>query len=260
MAEENFHNETNNSLDVGGDVKESNIIVGQGNTLIKNIYQIFFPNSPLPTKKHGLRFFIEMSLGGMLPMFGCLIIFIGSFSRHLLEDRWVSGVTEIIVTSIIFSGLLIVGFVLFVVGLGRLMIATMDTLGKAAKSDYWWYPFKAVWNLGSSWFSNRDEFFNQFEKIKNSVGSLKINGNWLDSELKERFIASLISLFIPGLGLYIRGRKWLGGILFVFTIIGYGEFIPGLLLHLLAVVLSGSLEKPRTVIGNENPLAGGDGK
>lgn len=75
----------------------------------------------------------------------------------------------------------------------------------------------------------------------------KIRG-WLNKppggELEERIIALILSV-VPGLGLIYRGRKWLGIIFFILTMIGYLTVLPGTPLHIIAVVLSGILSRPK---------------
>ena len=56
-------------------------------------------------------------------------------------------------------------------------------------------------------------------------------------------MAALWSLLVPGLGLFRRGRKLLGVSFLIATTVGYfAEVLPGVLLHLTVIVLSGVLD------------------
>lgn len=90
---------------------------------------------------------------------------------------------------------------------------------------------------------DKDVFSRQFEKVRESAKTLQVRENWIDPEFKERLMAALWSLFIPGLGLFRRGRKLLGFGFLIATTIGYfAEVLPGVLLHLTVIVLSGVLD------------------
>ena len=56
-------------------------------------------------------------------------------------------------------------------------------------------------------------------------------------------MATIVNLFIPGLGQLMQGRLLMGLMLFTLTIIGYLLFIlPGLFIHLLTLVDSAQFE------------------
>jgi hypothetical protein len=220
------------NITIEGNATETTIVVGNGNTI-------------KISRKQGISILAEILLGGLLPVFGCLVLVIGVYSRHQLEGKWVTGVSEVFITSIIFFSIILIGVILFMTGLGRILTSTLSAVGRA--TNFTWSTFISTsLKLIKTAFSSREEFVKQIKSLYNAIKAIRINVGWFDDEFSDRVKASLASLIIPGLGLYLRGRKWLGVLLLIFTIIGYGELIPGLLLHLLAVVLSGALEKPHS--------------
>jgi len=76
-------------------------------------------------------------------------------------------------------------------------------------------------------------------------------------EIRERIIAMILSLF-PGLGLVYRRRNLLGVIFFFATMIGYFTVLPGILIHVVGIILAGVLGKPARknvpVYTNQNNL------
>ncbi|MEQ8847484.1 hypothetical protein [Botrimarina sp.] len=62
----------------------------------------------------------------------------------------------------------------------------------------------------------------------------------------EPGLPMLLSLIVPGLGQFYDGKRVAGLLWFFTTLIGYVPFvIPGLVLHLLAIVTAG-FRKPQT--------------
>lgn len=194
--------------------------------------------------KGNSKFFMQLALGAFLPPFACLLTTTAYVSRYYLKGIWTSGVMENV---IIVSGLLVLLFLSFI-----LFILGVKGLGKA------------VVGYGASLkdgFKKISEYLKQhpnwLEAMKNVPQAIKPYLNYDLTDFNERFVAIILSLFIPGSGLLYRGRIWLGILSFVFTVVGYiAEFFPGLLLHLLVIIISGLIEKPQkaiAVIEEEKP-------
>lgn len=189
--------------------------------------------------KYNLQSLVMIVLGIMFPMFACIVISIAGTSRYILEKIITTGVMEIISISIILLGSVFVGIFLFLIGSAKLFVSTVDTVINVK----WGEAFQ---NLGATITKIRNEIKahpDWGERIKQIFQSAKNSGQ--DWELKERFLAIGFSLVLPGSGLWYRGRKLLGVILLAATIIGYFEFLPGILFHLLAIILSGIINKPK---------------
>ena len=202
---------------------------------------------PLPSerKSPGFRFIIEMMLGFMLPTFACMIIFIAAASRKYFEGMWTTGVREIVITSIIFFGLLILSSVLFVAGLGRLTTSTMNVGARIP----WAGLVEAAWKA----LTSREEFKRQAGTFLDTSKTFWERENWVDPEFKERVKAAVKSLVMPGWGLWSRDRIILGVGFLIATTIGYfSELLPGILLHLIVIVLSGVLDAPKTDLPGES--------
>lgn len=199
-------------------------------------------------KRTGFRSIVKMFLGIMLPFFACGIITVAAVSRKYFEGVWVANKGEVLFTFIAFCALLVLSFILFVDGLGKLTSSTVKGLGQftagipaITQKEAWQKRFEIV----RDGIRNKEVFQRQVESVRESIKTLRAKENWIDPEFKERLKAALWSLFVPGLGLYYRGRDLLAIGFLVATTIGYiADIVPGILLHLIAIVLSGILDKP----------------
>lgn len=201
--------------------------------------------SSVRTKRIGFRSVVKMFLGIMLPFFACVIIATAAGSQKYFDGVWANRKEEIIFTVVAFCGLLFLSFYLFIDGLWKLTSSTVKGIGQlnmvpaATTMDIWLNRMKTLWKG----MYDKDVFSRQFEKVRESAKTLQVRENWIDPEFKERLMAALWSLFIPGLGLFRRGRKLLGFGFLIATTIGYfAEVLPGVLLHLTVIVLSGVLD------------------
>ena len=61
---------------------------------------------------------------------------------------------------------------------------------------------------------------------------------WTSALPYNRGIAAILSLFIPGAGHMYRGKVGIGLLWLIVTAIGYALIIPGLLLHMVCLVLA----------------------
>jgi hypothetical protein len=211
-------------------------------------------------KRPGFRSAVKMFLGIMLPVFACLVIFVAAASRKYFDGIWVGGKNEIVFTLLVFFVLLTLSFILFMDGFSKFTLFTMKGLGqittttmkgikqgttsypsKTDKKDSWTKLFRAKWQVISS---------QQLDTLRATLQTFLTKENWLDPEFKERLNASLQSLFVPGWGLFRRGRKFLALILLIVTTTGYiiDAFPAGNLIHLMVIVLSGVLDIPGTGI------------
>lgn len=201
--------------------------------------------TPIRTKRIGFRSVVKMFLGIMLPFFACVIIATVAGSQKYFDGVWANRKEEIIFTVVAFCGLLFLSFYLFIDGLWKLTSSTVKGIGQlnmvpaATTIDIWLNRMKALWNG----MYDKDVFTRQIEKVRESAKTLQVKENWIDPEFKERLMAALWSLFVPGLGLFRRGRKLLGVSFLLATTVGYfAEVLPGVLLHLTVIVLSGVLD------------------
>ncbi len=226
--------QTENSVAVDGNVIDSNIIIGDNNSVT------ILPKKA--TKKRSPQFIVTIFLGTILPLCACLITSLAFVSRYYLEGIWTTGVKEIVSTTAVLFGVIIIGIILFIIGIGQFGAVAF---AQAAKVEW-------IKLLQYSWKTLKDgiEYIkahpNWMETVKNFVKPNGVNSGWQDLEIKERITAIVLSFFVPGLGLVNRGRKWWGIGFFVITVIGYlAEVIPGILLHLVVIVLSGVVSKPK---------------
>ncbi len=190
-----------------------------------------------------LRFLIEMGLGFLLPIFGCIAISVAGISKYFLESGWLPSAEQIITTTIVFLFLLLMGFIVFMVGLDRVGTAA---IGRVSNID-WIAAAKTAWRFLANTFSEREEFLHQFQRLWVALKSLGTKSIWNDPEFKERGKAALAGI-IPGLGLWLRGRKWLGFLFLIFILLGYSELFPGILLHITSIVLSAVLDRPGRLV------------
>lgn len=197
------------------------------------------------SKTYSFRFLIEMGLGLMLPIFTCIILALVLAGRKFFEGFWTTGVNDIVTISISFFLLLVLSFVIFMIGLGRLTTSTMNFGAKIPWSEL----IEAAWQGMTS----KDGFNKHAKVIKDSTKTFWEKENWVDPEFKSRLMAALKSLIFPGWGLWSRGRKILAVGFWIATTIGYfAEIVPGILLHLLVIVLSGVLDTPVSEVMNKD--------
>jgi hypothetical protein len=201
------------------------------------------------TKKRSSRFIIQMALGVLLPPFSCLLTSTAYISRYYVKGVWTTGVLESVITVGSIFGLLVLSFFLFMIGVSGLGKATMKYAAKFSLSDFIASAKSGVQKV-SDYFK---EHSNWLEAIKGIPQILSPRLNVDATDFKERFIAILLSLVIPGAGLIYRKHIGLGILSLVFTVVGYfAEFFPGVLLHLLVIIISGLIEKPKSGLGAEN--------
>lgn len=223
-----------NSVEVGGSVNDSNIVVGYNNTIT------ILPKKG--TQKRNPQFVITIFSGIILPLFACLITTIAFVSRYYIEGIWTRGVVEIVSISALLFGAIVIGIILFTVGIGQFGAAAY---AQAAKVE-WGKLFQYSWKTLKDGIEYIKAHPNWMEKVKNFLKPNGMNSGWQDLELKERITAIILSFFVPGLGLVNRGRKLWGIGFFAITVIGYmAEVIPGIILHLIAIVFSGLVSKPK---------------
>ena len=205
-------------------------------------------------KRTGFRSVVKMFLGIMLPIFGCAILAAAAISRKYFEGIWIAGTNEVIFTIVAFFALLVLSFVMFVDAVAKLTVSGMQGINQRTSpmpgttikpviftKDFWLQRIEFVRNG----LYDKDVFQRRFQTVRESVATLRTRENWLEPEFKDRVKAAVWSLFIPGLGLYFRGRNTLALISLIATTLGYiADFLPGILLHLLVIVLSGVLDKP----------------
>jgi len=183
-----------------------------------------------------LQFLIEMIMGLLLPLFACIILSIAGVSRYYMEGLVANDYMEIVITSIIFFFLLGLSLFLFIRGVEHF---TAAALGVGARIQW-----KEILNSIQKSLADREYFKAQLTAGKNLIQTYWTRENLMAPEFKERVKAAGWSLIFPGLGLYFRGRKLLGIGFLIATLIGYSELLPGILIHLIAIVLSGVLSKP----------------
>ncbi len=202
---------------------------------------IDIPPRPINDKKvNGSRLLIQITLGMLLPPMACLLATIAYGSRFYLEGIWTSGAIESVITASTFIALFIFCVVLIVAGISQL---GRSMIGQVTKFD-----IKGVLQSSKFVVCEAIDYLkahpNWFEAIKNLPQILKPRINLQETDFTERLIAIVLSLVFPGLGLIRRGWIWFGIVAFVFTTVGYiAEFFPGLLMHILVIIISGLIEK-----------------
>ncbi|MFT3894704.1 MAG: toll/interleukin-1 receptor domain-containing protein [Anaerolineales bacterium] len=166
---------------------------------------------PARPPRTAFRSVVKMFLGIMLPFFACGIVAVMAVSRKYFDGIWAANKGEIIYTFIVFCALLVLSFVLFIDGLGKLTASTVKGIGQLTmavpgitKRDVWIKRFASV----RDGLKNREIFSKQVEIVRSSVTTLQNKENWFDPDFKERLKAALWSLFVPGLGLYLRGQRF----------------------------------------------------
>lgn len=198
-------------------------------------------------RRPGFKAVVKMFLGFTLPGFACILIFAAAGARKYFDGVWMTSTNEVIFTLLIFFGLLILSFILFVDGVGQITASTFQAGSRFSRR-------KQIISV-SNGASTRERFNRQLEALRGAIKTFQTKENWLEPEFTARLKAALQSLLIPGWGLYVRGRKGWAAILFLATTVGYFiEFMPGILLHLITIVLSGVMDPPvETTVLDQDP-------
>jgi len=200
-------------------------------------------------KNRKSNFIIQIALGLLIPPITCLFTLIFYLTRYLLTGAvGVSGVSEGVIIIIGLFGIIALSVIFFFAGIIQLGEATYHSVKRFNLQD-------TLGTLRGKLTKYQQEYPNWRVAVGKLPKAINSYSKTAMPDFKERLIAIGLSLFIPGVGLIYRDRIGLGILSFCFTVVGYfAEILPGILLHLLVIIVSGMIDRPQKPAVDRPPL------